>query len=96
MREVQLAGVGLCEHCETLLTLEDMPLEAMNATWSCSACGGELSHKSFGYEHGGLEAQRVRWVGPDGKWTDQQPTVDFQLKHWLVMVPSSIRMRRMW
>ena len=66
----------------------DMPADSMNAIWKCS-CGGELSHLSFGYDHGGKGAKKVRWVGPELKWVTEQPINDFELGniHVLVLTP---------
>ena len=55
---VILDGLGLCEHCGALFTLEDMPTEALDAEWRCSKCNGILSGKSFGYEKIGGEEKK--------------------------------------
>lgn len=80
-------GLGLCEHCGALVSISDYAGDdAMNAKWLCGKCRGELSHLSFGFDKGARGAQKVRWVGPDGKWTDKKPTDDFQLGTIQVMV----------
>lgn len=77
MVDVLLAGLGLCEHCGKLLTLQGMSASAMDAEWQCPSCKGKLTHKSFGYASG--QGGKVQWVGPEGKWVTQQPTKDFDL-----------------
>lgn len=80
-------GLGLCEHCETVVSISEYPGgDEMNAKWLCGKCKGELTHLSFGFDRRSLDAQKVRWVGPDGKWTDKKPTDDFQLGTVQVMV----------
>lgn len=81
-RVVNVETLGLCEHCNELLSFADMPMDSMNAPWVCPKCRGVLNHLSFGYatERGG----KVRWVGPDGKWTDKKPTENFDLGGWYV------------
>jgi hypothetical protein len=74
-----LAGLGLCEHCGTLVSVSDYAAdESMNADWLCR-CGKKLTHTSFGYDKGTEGAKKVRWVSPDRKWTDVKPAEDFQL-----------------
>jgi hypothetical protein len=90
-RTVILASIGLCEHCGTLLSFQDMPFDAMNAEWKCSQCNGILTENTFGYrtvvgEDGKPKGEKVRWVGPDGKWTDQKPTEDFILGTWQILI----------
>lgn len=81
---VQLAGLGLCEHCSVPLSIEGMLAEALDAEWRCPNCSGILSHRSFGYasEGGGKE----KWVDPDGKWTTTKPVEDFTLGGWCVVI----------
>ena len=84
-RIVHPAGLGLCEHCQILLTMEDMPSESMDAEWRCPKCNGILTSKTFGYEELDKEKwERTRWVGKDGKWTNEKPREDFDLGHWHV------------
>ena len=81
-----LAGLGLCEHCETLLSLEGFPIEAIDAEWYCPKCQGILGGKSFGYEGKGKEAKKAWWVGTDGKWTRTKPTEDFDIGNWHIII----------
>ena len=67
-----MSGLGLCEHCGILVTVEMRPVDG---AWIC-VCGGELTHESFGYTQDG---QKTRWVGPDGEWINEKPTEDFKL-----------------
>ena len=79
---VHLESLGLCEHCGELLTLESMPLEAMDAIWRCPACNGVLEGESFGYEG----RTKVRWVGPGKTWVTEKPTKDSELGNLDVFV----------
>jgi hypothetical protein len=85
-KTVLLAGLGLCEHCGTLLTIEDMPGDSIDAIWKCPKCEGVLSEKSFGYEKG----KKVLWVGKDGKWANHIPNAppfdEFVLGTWKVRI----------
>jgi hypothetical protein len=72
--------LGLCEHCGTLLNIESMPPEAIDADWCCPnpECRKKTSHSSFGYKNSSGQGGR-RWVGPEGTWVDTKPTEDFVL-----------------
>jgi hypothetical protein len=83
-RVVHPAGLGLCEHCGTLMTIADMPSEAMDAEWRCSKCKGILSNKTFGYEEVNGEWKKTKWVGKNGKWSAEKPEGNFDLGRWLV------------
>jgi len=87
-RVVNIETLGLCEHCSELLTMDGMSAESMNAPWVCPKCRGVLSHLSFGFasEQGG----KVRWVGPDGKWTETRPSEAFDLGSWRVIIRQTI------
>ena len=87
-RSVSVSSLGLCEHCSTLLTFEDMPLEAMNAEWRCPSCQGILSGASFGYDEVDGKQKRTRWVNRRRKWSKIKPTVGFDLGNWSVRVHS--------
>jgi len=85
---VLLAALGLCEHCGVLLSLQGMPLEAIDAEWKCPKCNKVINNKSFGYEQSG---KKVKWVGKDGKWTNVKPDEDFKLGNLEVRInPSGI------
>ena len=81
---VALASLGLCEHCGVLLTIQDLPTDALDASWTCPKCGQELSHRSFGYSDESEKAQKILWVGSDGKWMDKKPEESFNLGEWYV------------
>jgi hypothetical protein len=78
--------LGLCEHCGLLLSIEDLPIEAMDAEWRCPKCEGILNGQSFGYEGSGQEYRKVLWVGRDGKWTKEKPTEPFDLGSWHIII----------
>lgn len=84
MTTVSLEGLGLCEHCGTLLSVEGMPGDSLDSVWTCPNCKGVLSGLSFGYEGEGKETKKVRWVGPARKWVTTKPTEDFDLGNWSV------------
>ncbi len=85
---VMIDGLGLCEHCNALMTIEGMSGEAMNAVWKCFSCKGEISHKSFGYES--EKGNKIAWVGPEGKWVSEKPTQRFTLGNWDISVHGPI------
>ena len=90
-RIVLQAGLGLCEHCQILLTIEDMPPEAIDAEWRCPKCNGILTNKTFGYEEVGKgDWKKTLWVGKDGKWTKEKPKGNFDLGRWHVSDESPI------
>jgi hypothetical protein len=84
-KTVLLVGLGLCEHCGTLITMEDMPSDSTDAIWCCPKCQKVITEKSFGYEKG----KKILWVGKDGKWTNAIPTSSwngFILGTWKVII----------
>jgi hypothetical protein len=83
---VNIEGLGKCEHCGTLITIEGFPSEAMDAEWHCPSCNKILTHKSFGYEN--EQGHKIRWVGPNGEWTEKKPTKNFRLGKWEVTIPN--------
>ena len=83
---VLLAGLGLCEHCQTLLTIEGMSADAMDSEWKCPQCEGVLTNESFGYKEDG---SKIKWVGKGKKWTITKPTEDFDLGNWHVVMSMS-------
>jgi len=87
---VSLGGLGLCEHCGTLITVEDMTGDAMDSEWHCPKCASVLSGLSFGYENEGKETKKVKWVGPEEKWVLEKPTKDFELGNWSIQTPGYI------
>jgi len=85
-RTVFVGGIGKCEHCQTLLTVEDMPAESIDVIWLCPNCEKELTGKTFGYEGQGEETEKVKWVGPEGNWQENKPNKDFDLGSWRVTI----------
>lgn len=96
MKAVLLESLGLCEHCNVLISLEEMPAEALDAIWHCPSCNAKLTHCSFGYDRGLQDARKVKWVGSDGQWTDQKPSSDFGIGNWFVLVPPPNPLRLLW
>ncbi|KKQ16834.1 MAG: hypothetical protein US31_C0026G0008 [Berkelbacteria bacterium GW2011_GWA1_36_9] len=87
-RIIPLNTVGICEHCNTLLTLLDMQnSEIAKGEWHCPNpnCNGILGSLSFGYED--KKSRQTKWVGTDGQWTSTRPTEYFYLGNWKI-VPS--------
>jgi hypothetical protein len=37
----------ICEHCGTRLSLEDMPMDAIDAVWKCPKCEGVITEESW-------------------------------------------------
>ncbi|MBU4142388.1 hypothetical protein KJ590_00100 [Patescibacteria group bacterium] len=86
---VSLECLGLCEHCGTLISLDGMPGDSIDADWACPSCKKILSQVSFGYESEGGKSsgfKKAKWVGPDGQWAPVKPTKDFDLGNWSVQV----------
>ena len=81
-----LEGLGKCEHCGEVVSVEGMPGGSIDAKWVCPTCGKELTHKTFGYEEVEGEWKKVRWVGANNKWTIRRPTRDFYLNGLLIVV----------
>ena len=89
-RLMRIEGLGLCEHCGVLISVEDMSGDAMDGEWHCPKCTCVLSGLSFGYEGEGKETKKVKWVGPEGKWVAVKPTQDFEVGSWSILaVPLS-------
>lgn len=86
MKTYLAAGLGLCEHCQKLLSFEDLPVAAMEAEWRCPKCFKLLTGKSFGYVGEGKDSGKTLWVGPDGKWTKNQPVEPFNLGSWRIII----------
>ena len=79
MRTLQLAGLGLCEHCRVLLSLEALSGDSMNSRLVCPECKNEVGFASFGYADASGKGGPVRWVGPDQEWVTVKPSEDFRL-----------------
>jgi len=73
---VSVDALGKCEHCGEILSMEEMPSEAMFATWACPKCEKVLSSKTFGYEEGGT---KVAWLNKQKEMVAERPTTDFEL-----------------
>lgn len=91
-RSVELEYLGLCEHCDIPLSFEKTPDAAINLDWKCPSCDGLLTGQTFGYKKIEGEWQRVRWVGPEGKWVDERPTEDFTVGNCLVLTSPPLRL----
>ena len=81
-----IEALGICEHCGALTSMENLPIEALDAIWKCAKCEKDLTHKSFGFEEVEGKFRKVKWVGPDKKWTSVRPTENFNIGHLLVSV----------
>lgn len=90
MKIVSIAALGICEHCGVVLSIQDMPAEAMDGVWACPNCRKALTNESFGYSKNG---KKMHWVGPEGKWVDEEPSKRFQLGNF--DVASAAEMRQM-
>ncbi len=74
-----LNSLGVCGRCNAIVSITDYAHgDSMDAKWMCR-CGAELTHTEFGYDKGERGAKKIKWVGPDGKWTDTEPEEDFKL-----------------
>ena len=81
-----IEALGICEHCGALVSLENLPAEALDAIWKCTKCENELTSKSFGFEKVKGEFKKVKWVDPEKKWTSVRPTENFNIGPLLVSV----------
>ncbi len=88
---MSLECLGLCEHCGTPLSFENMPWDGANVEWWCSSCEGVLTNQTFAYEEIEGEWKKTRWVGPEAQWVDEQPDKDFTIGNWRVVVSPSPR-----
>jgi hypothetical protein len=83
-------SLGICGSCQAVVSVTEYAGdESMNAKWLCR-CRAPLTHEAFGYNKGTEGAKKVRWVGPDGTWTDKRPRRDFTLgnTHVVLKMPS--------
>ena len=87
---VDVASLGICEHCGCLVCIQDFPMESMDAEWVCPKCKKSIGHETFGFNVPDKGAKKVRWVGKDGKWQENRPNEDFTLGNWHVVVQESI------
>ncbi|KPJ55669.1 hypothetical protein AMJ49_06600 [Parcubacteria bacterium DG_74_2] len=85
-----IEALGICEHCGALVSLENLPAEALDAIWKCTKCEKELTSKSFGFEKIKGEFKKTKWVGPGKKWTFVRSTKNFNIGNLLVSVTSPI------
>lgn len=84
---VSINMLGICEHCGVLINMQEMGVAATIAGVCPNLqCGEKLFEASFGLEGDTL----VRWVGPEGTWLSVQPTQEFQLGEWTVMVGTKL------
>ncbi len=88
---VLIAALGLCEHCQTTVNIEGMPVDA--GTIVCPSCHREIGHASFGYDDASGSEGKKRWVGPDGAWTTEKPTEGFTLPDGTEVI---VRTRPFW
>jgi hypothetical protein len=81
-RTVDLDKLGLCEHCENVLNIEEMPPDK----WQCPHCHGILTNKTFGYRKINGSWKKIQWVGKGGKLTQRRPDEPFHLNGWHIVV----------
>ncbi len=73
MRVLLIHGLGICERCGSLFTVQDIP---EGVGWICPACKFKITDRSLGYEEYEGE-KRVKWVNKNG-W-GPKPKKDFDL-----------------
>ncbi len=79
MANAKVDSLGICVHCNRILNILMFAGDSdLNAIWKCS-CGKETTHETFGYDQAGQGARKVKWVGPDSRWTEERPSEDFKL-----------------
>lgn len=84
---VSVESLGLCEHCNALLVMEDMDSDAIQVIPDCPRCRKIISGASFGYDGNGQQA-KVRWVDAGRTWITQRPAGNFSLDGLRIVVSS--------
>jgi hypothetical protein len=85
--EQLINGLGICEYCSTVLCVRDIPEGIDIRTAACPACNRGPLSLSFTWGLGPdpkdlgdrTNCKQLKWVGPDGKWTNTIPTENFLL-----------------
>lgn len=67
-----LNTLGLCEHCNDLISFEDFIGTNVGDTRLCKHCHRPVTDLSFGYETTDRGSNKVRCVGPSGTWINIQ------------------------
>lgn len=89
MKIVSVNSLGLCEHCGAIFSIQDMPPECLDAVWLCPTCRKELTNESFGYT---LDGKKIKWVGPEKQWVNEEPKEIFQLGNFEVLPSEEARL----
>jgi len=82
---VLATNLGMCE-CGNIIATSKSPIDTFmhNPKQKCTYCEKELTLANFGYEAG--NPHKVKWIGPDKKWTDTRPSKNFTLGRWQIIV----------
>ena len=84
MDHVTFDELGICEHCNKIILIQDYAGSEGGENWHCKHCSKEIGHASFGYDVPGIGCKKVRWVGPQGKWVTERPEETFRLPNLIV------------
>lgn len=80
---VPIEFVGKCQWCGEPILLREMSPDAAIGNVPCLRCQNLLTPAAFGHDESG---HKIRWIGPDGEWTETRPTGNFILSG-VVVVP---------
>ena len=75
MAIVTFDNLGLC-NCGKLLDRQALASDG----GVCPACCNQPNEECFGIKNG----EKKRWLGPDGKWVQEQPKENFTIGGWKI------------
>lgn len=84
MRTVHSDSLGVCEHCGHIFPARDVVKEGEDG--KCPKCNKEISAATFGYRKFRKKWRKNRWLGPDGKWIDTEPSENFSIGELYIIV----------
>ena len=78
--------LGICEHCQDLLTMPSVLAISPGGTLYCPICRKVITLRSFGYRPDGAKLKKMLWVNEHGNWSTIIPEEDFKIGRWSVMI----------
>ena len=82
---VSFSQLGLCEHCQALLTMPSVLAISSKGPWQCPTCHKIITLRSFGHRKDGTALKKIFWVNQSGQWTTIVPEKDFKIGPWSAM-----------
>lgn len=77
--DVDIEVLGKCDDCGLLASTKDVLAEDMDVVERrCFVCNAILTHESFGFANP-EDRRKIRWISPDGNWTNVRPSENFDL-----------------